>query len=66
MNNELEKIWKEAVVTLRYYPGIFLEGLRKATKNLSRDSQSLGLDLNPGPYEHETGFLITRQRRLLF
>lgn len=30
LNKELEKIWKETVV--KYYPGIFLEGLRKATK----------------------------------
>jgi hypothetical protein len=31
--DELEKIWKEAVVVLsRYYPGICLEELRNATK----------------------------------
>jgi hypothetical protein len=31
MNNELERIWKEAVVvSSMYYSGIYLEGLRKA------------------------------------
>jgi hypothetical protein len=34
---------------LRYYPGIHLEGLRKAMKNLSQYSWSLGQDLNSGP-----------------
>jgi hypothetical protein len=39
MNNEFEKIWKEAVVACsRYYPGICLEGLRKTAKTLSQDS----------------------------
>jgi hypothetical protein len=38
---ELERIWKEIVVTqLRYYPSIYLEGLRKKAQNsLSWDSQ---------------------------
>jgi hypothetical protein len=32
-NDELKRILKEAVVVLSsYYPGIFLEGLRKVTK----------------------------------
>jgi hypothetical protein len=35
MNNELERINKEAVVAyLMYYTGLYLDGLRKATKNL--------------------------------
>jgi hypothetical protein len=33
MNNELEKMWKEAV------DDICLEGLRKTTKNVRQDSQ---------------------------
>jgi hypothetical protein len=33
VNNELERIWKEAsVAESRYYPSIRLEGLREATK----------------------------------
>jgi hypothetical protein len=33
MNGELETIWMEAVVTYwRYYPGYFLEGLKKITE----------------------------------
>jgi hypothetical protein len=32
-------IWKEAAVAKsRYFPGIFLKGLRKATKNLNHDT----------------------------
>jgi hypothetical protein len=49
-SNELERMWKEAVVAnLSYYPGICLEALGKTTKNLSQDSWSPGRDLNPGP-----------------
>jgi hypothetical protein len=34
MTDELEEIWKEAVVAqTRYDPGIFLDGLRKTTKH---------------------------------
>jgi hypothetical protein len=38
MNNELKRIWKEAVVTAEvpHYPGICLEGLRKITKTTVR------------------------------
>jgi hypothetical protein len=36
---------------LRYYPSIFLEGLRITMKNLSQDNQSPGWDMNPGPTE---------------
>jgi hypothetical protein len=33
--DKLERIWKEVVIAyLRYYPGIFLEGLRKTMKTL--------------------------------
>jgi hypothetical protein len=36
MNDKLKWIWKEAVVAQsRYYPKMFLEGLRKPTKYLT-------------------------------
>jgi hypothetical protein len=35
LNDELERVWKEAVVDfLTYCPSICLEGLKKTTKNL--------------------------------
>jgi hypothetical protein len=46
---------------LRYCPSIFLEELRKATKNLSQDSRSAGRDLNPGPPEYEARLSTTSQ-----
>jgi hypothetical protein len=51
-------MWKEAVVAsfevlLWHLP----YGLRKATKNLSQDSPSLGSDLNPGPPEYKAEVL---------
>jgi hypothetical protein len=42
---------------LKCYPGIFLDGLRKTTKNLSQDSRSAGRDLKPGPPEYQVGAL---------
>jgi hypothetical protein len=48
---------------LRYYPGIYLEGLRKTTKTLSQGSRSSGLDLNSQPPEYEVAVLTTRPRR---
>jgi hypothetical protein len=52
---------------LRYYPGICLEELRKTTKNLSQDSQSLGRGLNPGPpgLTHEACLNNTHSRIVL-
>jgi hypothetical protein len=46
-----------------YYPGNHIEELRKPTRNLSQDSRSAGLDLNPGHPEHEAGVVTTRPRR---
>jgi hypothetical protein len=40
---------------LSYHPYTCLEGLRKTTKYLSQDSQSLDRDLNPGPPTYEAG-----------
>jgi hypothetical protein len=54
VNNKLERMWKEAVVTKkRHYPCFCLEGLGETTKLLSEDSRSWGRDLNPRLTEHE-------------
>jgi hypothetical protein len=61
MNNELEKIRKEAVVAqFRYYPSICMDALRKTTKDLSQESRSKNRFLNPGPLEYKSGVLNTR------
>jgi hypothetical protein len=40
------------------YPRICLEGLRKATNNHSRDSQSPGSGTQPEPPEYKAGTLV--------
>jgi hypothetical protein len=54
---------KRSWPSLRYYPSIFLQELRKTTKILSQDSWSLGRDLNPGLPEYEAGVLTTQPKR---
>lgn len=45
--DEVESIWKEAVMaSSRYYPSSCLVGLKKDKKNISQDSQSPGWDSN--------------------
>jgi hypothetical protein len=51
---------KQSWSNLRYYPGIFLEGLWKTTKYLYQDSMSPGRDLNPGLPKYEARVLTTR------
>jgi hypothetical protein len=47
MSNELESIWKEAVVTYsRYYTGLCLDGLRKPTIYLIQDGRCPDRDSN--------------------
>jgi hypothetical protein len=54
VNDESERKWNEALVaTSKYYLCIFLEVLRKTTKNLSQNNR----DLNPIPLEHEARML---------
>jgi hypothetical protein len=58
VNDELERKWNEAfVATSRYYVCIFLEVLRKTTKNLSQNNRSEDRDLNPISLEHEARML---------
>jgi hypothetical protein len=66
MNNESERIRNDvAWCNLRYYPRIYLEGLRKAIIKISQDSQSPGQDLNSGPLKYEAGVLTTWMQRLV-
>jgi hypothetical protein len=47
MNDELERCGRKQLwPNLRYYPGIFVEGLRKTTNILSQGIWSPGQDLN--------------------
>jgi hypothetical protein len=48
---------------LRYYLGIFLEGLRNTTKVLSQDNRSLRRELNQKPLEYKEGLITTQLRR---
>jgi hypothetical protein len=43
-----------------YYPGNFLERLKKITKNFSMESLFTFLGLNLGPRDYETGVRGTR------
>jgi hypothetical protein len=53
VNDELKRMWKEALVTYtKALLGNCLEGLRKVTEDLSQDCRSPGRDLNPGPAEY--------------
>jgi hypothetical protein len=54
---------KRSLPNISHYPCIFLEGLRRATKTLNRDSRSPGRDMKPRPPEYEAQVLTTRQWR---
>jgi hypothetical protein len=63
MNYEMK--WcgrKRSWPNIKYYPGIFLEKLRKTTKDLSQDMRSTDRDLNPGSVKYEAGVLTTEPR----
>jgi hypothetical protein len=52
LNDELERIWKEALMAcMKYYCSICLEGVRK-TQNAYKDSHWPGLDSNQVPPEY--------------
>jgi hypothetical protein len=62
VNNELERMWKEAVwPSLRYYPDMYLEELRKTTKNLCRDRECPERDSNQAPAEIRSKELSVEQ-----
>jgi hypothetical protein len=60
MTDELEigkNLEKAALSLLRYYPGIFLKGLKKKNENLSECSLCSDRDSNRVPPEYESGAL---------
>jgi hypothetical protein len=60
VNDELTKIWKEALWP--NFKVLSLHSPRKTKENhekLRRNSRSPGRDLNPEPPEYETGVLTT-------
>jgi hypothetical protein len=64
MISEWQWIGKDLVgrgrgLILRQYPGICLEGLRKATENLSQQMWSPGPRIEPGPPDYEIGGITT-------
>jgi hypothetical protein len=48
-----------------YSPSIYLEGLRKTSKNLSQDSWSPGRDSSPRPTEYDVELPTTRLQDLV-
>jgi hypothetical protein len=55
MIGEFEMIWEEAVVKQwKYYPDIYLEGLRKTTIKLSEDSRCSYRHSNRKPPEEKS------------
>jgi hypothetical protein len=51
---------KRSWPNLRYYIGIYLEGLRKTTENFSKANRYPGRDLKAGFPECEAAVLTTR------
>jgi hypothetical protein len=60
MMNWKESGRKQSWPNVRYYPGMYLEGLRKDLKNFGQASWSPTQDLNPELPTYETGVLIIR------
>jgi hypothetical protein len=55
MDDELERIYKEAVMAqLAYYPGIRLEEVRETTTTVFQHSRHPGQDSNTAPSEYDT------------
>jgi hypothetical protein len=66
MNHELEVCKETVVANLSYNSSICLEGLRKPTKTLSKDSRSLDQDLNQIHPYNEARVLTIRPRRSVY
>jgi hypothetical protein len=63
MINELERIWKEAVVTYFKVLSRRLPGWAEENhKILIQDNRPSDRDLNPRPPEYKAGLLLTRPR----
>jgi hypothetical protein len=55
-DNELGKMWKEQPLpSLKFYPDIFLEGLRNTLTSISQDRRPPNRGVNPIPPEYEAG-----------
>jgi hypothetical protein len=53
-------MWKEVVITsVKYYPGIYLEELRKAIKSPQSGQLVTGPRSKPGTSKYESGALTT-------
>jgi hypothetical protein len=52
MNDEVGRMWKEAVIILGYYPSIRLGVLRKVSLNLSQNSRCPDQNSNLAPLEY--------------
>jgi hypothetical protein len=65
MNNELERVWKEAIVTyFKILPRHLTGGTEENHgKPQSQDIRSPDCDLNPGPPEYESGVITTQHRQ---
>jgi hypothetical protein len=50
---------KQSWNNISHYPGICLQELRKTTKKISHNSESLGYDLNLGSPTYKAGVLTT-------
>jgi hypothetical protein len=53
MNSEFDRIWKQAIVAYsRYYPGIYMEVLRKTMLSLIQNRRYSGRDVKRKPLEY--------------
>jgi hypothetical protein len=66
MNDELERMCKEAVMALFKVLSQHLPGRTEKSHEETQDSGSSGRDLNTGLPEYEAGVLHTRPRHCVF
>ena len=59
MNNELERMWKEAVLySSKSYPGVCVKSLRVTTEAVGQNRQFTGRDLNSRRRDYEPLYII--------